>query len=435
MAASCPAATRLESSDDIDLLAVGSGSPAGPYASFPAVSGTQLAFVTEGEVWIARLGGGARCEARRITDHSSGQASRLHFSPDGSLLAYSLAASGYQEVHCCAARGGRSKRLTYLGASVCHVAGWSRDGRSVIFASTAGCRDTVVSGTVALWQISVAGGTPVPLGLGEAQSLVLQPDGGPGVLLGRYTGDPAVDEWKRYKGGRSGQLWLDANGTGSFVQLQPAVEGGQIGSPLWLRDRVFFVSDRAAAPGSGAAGDLHSCDLTGGDLVAHAICGSHPGLYVRHPSSDGKTLVYAAGGTLYQVDVAGLFHGSAKSSEIVMDWNSPRQGLEPYLVPALDTLDCLSLSPNGAYLALTTRGQACFLGGTFRQNHGWSSNSSLHSNRTPCSCSVQRADPVPLPGLRPRTRWAQSSGSVSVRYVWRRYIRVLYTNICIHFFT
>eukprot|EP01044_Picomonas_judraskeda_P007269 COSAG03_NODE_773_length_5911_cov_7.551961_2_plen_166_part_00 len=124
MAASCPAATRLEGSDDIDLLAVGSSSsPAGPYASFPAVSGTQLAFVTEGEVWIARLGGGGggRCEARRITDHSSGQASRLHFSPDGSLLAYSLAASGYQEVHCCAARGGRSKRLTYLGASVCHV--------------------------------------------------------------------------------------------------------------------------------------------------------------------------------------------------------------------------------------------------------------------------------------------------------------------------
>ena len=361
----CPPARPLASSDDLDLLSSGSDNSGDtPYASFPVVAGSQLAFVTEGEVWSALLapGDAARCEARRITDHSSGQASHLCFSPDGSLLAYSLEGCGYQEVHCCAARGGRSKRLTYLGGTVCHVAGWSRDGRSVVFASNASCSDTALSGTMALWQISVAGGTPVGLGLGEAQSLALQPDGGPGVLLGRYTGDPAVDEWKRYKGGRGGQLWLDAGGTGTFVQVQPPVSGGQIGSPLWLRDRLFFVSDHAAGPDSSDAGELHSCDLTGGDMVKHTLCSAHPGLYIRHPASDGQTMVYAAGGRLYRVDVDCLFHGSTKSSEIEMDWSSPRQGLEPYLCSALDTLESVSLSPNGAYLALTTRGYACFLG-------------------------------------------------------------------------
>jgi len=143
-AARCPAASPLES-DGFDLLAAAS-SCSEPYASFPAVSGEQLAFVTEGEIWLAALpprDRDSRCVPRRITDHSSGEASRLCFSPDGSLLAYSLVACGYQEIHCCAAHGGRSRRLTHLGASASHVVGWSRDGRSVIFASTAGCADTI----------------------------------------------------------------------------------------------------------------------------------------------------------------------------------------------------------------------------------------------------------------------------------------------------
>ena len=359
-AARCPAASPLES-DGFDLLTAAS-SCSEPYASFPAVSGEQLAFVTEGEIWLAALpprDRDSRCVPRRITDHSSGEASRLCFSPDGSLLAYSLVACGYQEIHCCAAHGGRSRRLTHLGASASHVVGWSRDGRSVIFASTAGCADNAVGGATVLWQIPVSGGVPVPLGLGEAQSLVLQPGGGPGVLLGRHTGDPAVDEWKRYRGGRSGQLWLDVAGTGSFTQLQPAVDGGQIGAPLWLRDRIFFVSDHATGP---TAGDLHSCDLTGGDLVAHALCSAHPGLYIRRPASDGETLVYAAGGKIYRAAVEEIFSGSGGSSEVLMQWSSPRQGREPYLAPALDTLECYSLAPNGASLALTTRGQAFFLG-------------------------------------------------------------------------
>ena len=280
----CPPAAKLEASQDVDLLAAARQRPplAGAYCSYPAVSGEQLAFVTEGEVWLASLGGGggAVCVPRRVTD-SGAEASRLRFSPDGSLLAYSLYEDGYQEVYCCASGGGRSKRLTYLGDS-CWVAGWSRDGRSVIFASTAGCADSAVDGRRTLWQVSVAGGAPISLGLGPAQSIALQPNGGPGVLLGRDTGDPAVDEWKGYQGGRGGQLWLDATGGGTFTQLDPLPgrddgnchQLGQIGVPLWLGDRIFFVADHSGDAGAG--GDLFSC-TSREDLRPHGCIQSHPG--------------------------------------------------------------------------------------------------------------------------------------------------------------
>ena len=354
---SCPPAAVLEPPADVELLGSATAPPQG-YYSWPAVSGLRLAFVCEGSVWVGVLPGqgAGRCEPRRVTD-GAGVASHLVFSPDGALLAYTLEEHKHEEVYACAAQGGASRRLTYQGARRCRVVGWSRDGRAVLFASEAPCPDNAVSGELCLWQVPLAGGAPVPLGLGESSSLELEPSAD-GVLLGRHTGDPAVDEWKGYRGGRCGQLWIDPRGAGTFTQLQPLPSPAQIGAPLWLGERIFFVSDL------GEAADIYSCDTAGADLRAHGVHAAHPGFYPRRPASDGRTLVYAAAGRLFRLSVDDLLQRerAAAPTEIEIEWLSPRSALAPYLTSAVDGVSDLSLHPGGATLAVATRGQAFHLG-------------------------------------------------------------------------
>ena len=64
--------------------------------------------------------------------------------------------------------------------------------------------------------VSPAGGEPTLLPLGPAASIAYSPTGA--VVLGRWTDtDPA--RWKRYRGGRVGNLWIDRSGTGEFDRL------------------------------------------------------------------------------------------------------------------------------------------------------------------------------------------------------------------------
>jgi len=70
-----------------------------------------------------------------------------------------------------------------------------------------------------VWMVPAAGGDPSPLGVGPASSLCFQP-GGKGRLLGRHTDDVATAQWKGYRGGAAGQLWLDEQSTNRFEQLE-----------------------------------------------------------------------------------------------------------------------------------------------------------------------------------------------------------------------
>ena len=68
-----------------------------------------------------------------------------------------------------------------------------------------------------------------------------------------------------------------------------------LGSPLWAGARVYFISDHEGV------GNLYSCTAKGRDLRLEA---AHQDFYIRNPATDGKTIVYHAGGDLYAFDVA-----------------------------------------------------------------------------------------------------------------------------------
>src|SRR6202035_1345867 len=96
----------------------------------PALSEDSIAFLYAGDIWLVARDGG---EARRLTSVGTVVAGP-YFSPDHTQIAYSTAAHGLMDVYVVRAEGGVPRRLTWepTGSG---VAGWTPDGKEVLFAS------------------------------------------------------------------------------------------------------------------------------------------------------------------------------------------------------------------------------------------------------------------------------------------------------------
>ena len=94
----------------------------------PTLSKTQIAFAYGGDIWIVSRAGG---DAQRLVT-GTGLLSDPHFSPDGSMVAYTGDYDGNLDVYVVAAAGGQPRRLTYHPGPDAAV-GWTPDGKSVLF--------------------------------------------------------------------------------------------------------------------------------------------------------------------------------------------------------------------------------------------------------------------------------------------------------------
>src|SRR6266513_46696 len=124
----------------------------------PTVSRDLIAFAYAGDLWVVPRSGGA---VRRLTATPSVEADP-HFSPDGSLIAFTGTVAGNTDVYVVATAGGDPKRLTFH-PGIDRARGWTPDGRRVIFASV---RDSSPQESYfRLWTIGLDGGLPDPLPL------------------------------------------------------------------------------------------------------------------------------------------------------------------------------------------------------------------------------------------------------------------------------
>src|SRR6476646_7321083 len=138
--------------------------PSQGYVRFPTIHQDHIVFVSEDDLWVVSSAGG---RAERLTAGVS-RASHPRFSPDGQLLAFVSREEGAGEVYVMPASGGPAQRLTFQGDSSCTVLGWSPDGTSILYSSSAGqfTHDYKV-----IYTISPQGGLPLPLPIGMANAI------------------------------------------------------------------------------------------------------------------------------------------------------------------------------------------------------------------------------------------------------------------------
>jgi tricorn protease len=305
--------------------------PSQGYVRFPTIHQDHIVFVSEDDLWLVSSEGG---RAERLTA-GVGRASHPHFSPDGQLLAFVGREEGPGEIYVMPASGGPAQRLTFQGDSSCRVLGWSPDGTSILYASSAGqfAHDYKV-----IYTISPQGGFPQALPLGMANAISYGPQGG--VVLGRNIEEPAY--WKRYRGGTVGHLWCDSDGSSTFQRLLRLQ--GNLADPCWVGERIYFLADHEGI------GNIYSCTPHGEDLRRHT---QQHDFYARHLSSDGEQLVFQAGADIYIFDPRSE---EVRQVEVILP--SQRTQLNRKFIPADYYLDTVALHPQGHAIALTTRGKA-----------------------------------------------------------------------------
>jgi tricorn protease len=316
------------------------------YYTQPTIHRDRIVFVCEGDLWSVETSGGV---ATRL--HATpGMANFPRFSPDGSQIAFTGRDDGPAEVYVMDSAGGIPERRTWLGAPLTRVAGWSKDGKSIVYSSDA---SKAFMKWMELHSVPAARGVSTPLELGPASTISFAPRGG-GRVLGRNSADPA--RWKRYRGGTAGKIWIDKTGRGSFKELVQLE--GNLADPMWIGDRIWFVSDHEGH------GNLYSCTPSGEDLRQET---RHKDFYLRFPSTDGESIVYHAGADIWCLELA-----SGKTRKVPIEVPSARSERTRRFVPAQRWFESADLCPDGARLASVHRGGLFTMGiweGTVRR-HG-----------------------------------------------------------------
>lgn len=317
------------------------------YLRYPHVRGDLLTFVAEDDVWLADTGGG---RAYRISaDQCPTLTPRL--SPDGSLVAWATRRDGASEVYVAPTDGGVSRRLTHWGQPGTRVTGWASDDEVMVLSST-GEADPV---RMFAHAVPVDGGPTRRLPYGWTGDVAFGPDGG--VLLSSYFWtEPA--RWKRYRGGTASQLWLDPDGSGDFQRVFADLSSS-LAFPVWAtgddgRQRIAFCSDHEGD------GQLYSAVVDQGTPTTPGLaCRTHSDFYARHASSDGRQVVYCAGGDVYLLD---SLDDGVEPRRVHLRLGSARPLLRPHRVKAASHLGTISPDRTGRASAIESRGTISWVG-------------------------------------------------------------------------
>jgi tricorn protease len=161
------------------------------------VSGTQIAFVFGGDIWVVPKTGGT---AIQVT-HSPGEESWPRFSPDGSELAFTASYHGNQDVYVMPAAGGLPTRVTYQSHPD-RMVEWHPDGRRILFASP---RESGRQSFSQFYLVSKEGGFPEKLRVPYGELATYAPDGSRLAYITKITeGYP----FKRYRGGLASDILI-----------------------------------------------------------------------------------------------------------------------------------------------------------------------------------------------------------------------------------
>ena len=322
----------------------------------PTISETSIVFVHANDLWKVNRNGG---DAVRLTSNIGGE-TNPHFSPDGSMIAFTGQYEGNSDVYRVPAEGGEPERLTWHpGADV--VTGWSPEGE-ILFRSS---RDGHPTELNRIWKVSTEGGMPEVLPIPRAASGEISEDGEYIAYNPITFWDP---EWRNYRGGQAQPIWIVDLQTFDLVQT-PRTDNERHTDPIWLDGTVYYLSERDFA------NNIWSYNPETGEENQLTF----------HSDFDAKTLdagfgmiVYEQGGYIHLLDPQ---TGKTEQLEIHVagDMSYARKRWEE---PNASSLNNAAISPTGKRAVFEFRGEII----TEPKEHGtWRnlSNSSSSAERYP----------------------------------------------------
>jgi tricorn protease len=264
----------------------------------PTLSKTQIAFAYGGDIWTVSRSGG---EAQRLVT-GTGMLEGPHFSPDGSMLAYTGDYENNFDVYVVPSGGGQPKRLTYHPGRDIAV-GWTPDGKSILFHS----HRLSYADSDQLFTVAVDGVFPTPLPFPQAEEGAFSPDGSHIAYVPYFQWEP---DWKHYQGGQTRPVWI-ANLSNSSIVKVPR-DGSNDHNPLWVGDKVYFLSDRNGPV------TLFEYD-TRSQQVKQLI--KNDGFDIKSASAGPGAIVYEQFGAIYLYD---LHSGKSKRLNITVNGDMPQ---------------------------------------------------------------------------------------------------------------
>jgi len=306
------------------------------YLRFPHLAHNLLAFAAEDDVWLAPLDQAVagRARAWRLTSDRV-PVTHPRLNPAGTHLAWSSTRTGVGEAYAVPVDGGEINRLTYWGKpSSGHdgVRGWLSDTEVLVV----GWPENFTQKRVWSYAVPLDGPARV-LPYGPAADVSVAPDGA--VLL-NPVGNREPAQWKRYLGGRGGQIWYAPDGA-RFERILRGV-GNHLVNPMWVAGRVTFLSDHEGI------GALYSALPDGTDVRRHTELGEY---YARHATTDGTRVVYQQAGDLWLLESL-----DAEPVKLGVRLGGARSGRAPFPVSAASGLGHYALSETGRVLAAEVRG-------------------------------------------------------------------------------
>ena len=295
----------------------------------PTIHAEHIAFIYAGDVWIMDR---ADLQPRRLTVHP-GLESRPMLSPDGQWLAFSGQYDGNTDVYVLPVQGGTPQRLTFHPGSD-DVRGWSPDSKTVLFASS---RQSSTGRYSRLFTIDREGGFPQVLPMPMAERGTFSPDQN---YIAYTPIRDAFITWKRYRGGMTTPIWIFNRSTFEIEEIPH--ENASDTHPVWLGDRVFFLSDRN-----------HYMNVFEYNTVTKTLrqITFHDDFDVKSLAGFGNELVYEQGGRLHLFNVD---QNEAQTLNVFINPDLPSK--RPHFSKAAAMIRSFDLSPSGVRALFEARG-------------------------------------------------------------------------------